>query len=133
MIEPSADFRKRLRERIELSQMTPQVPARVPMRGVRWGVAGVVTAASVAFLLLAAPSRGSHAVEVRLAPVLARAPELAAPARVAPTTAGPAIYASRYAESLRFEALPGMMAVRRSPSMLASPTVRLQLASYPGQ
>jgi hypothetical protein len=51
-----------------------------------------------------------------------------APARVAPMrdAAGPE-------ESFRFEALPGVTEVRRSPSILASPSVRLQLASFTGQ
>jgi hypothetical protein len=105
-----------------------RVLMRVPMREIRWGVAGVVTAASVAFLLLTVPSPASRPAELRLAPVLVRAPEAVTPVRATPMA-----FATRPTESLRFEALPGVMVVRRTPSMLASPTVRLQLASYPGQ
>ncbi|MHB1313536.1 MAG: zf-HC2 domain-containing protein [Gemmatimonadaceae bacterium] len=150
-IEPSADFRERLHERLELSQVTERAPRRLriqaPMRGIRWGLASVVTAASVAFLVLAAPSKTGRPVSPRPAPTLARASMPAAPAlpvaRVAPVLTVPAPvaparvdvvnYAAQPAESFRFEALPGVTAVRRSPSMLASPSVRLQLASFSGQ
>lgn len=140
-IEPSADFRERLHTRLVLSQVAERMPTRVPtrvsMRGIRWGLASVVTAASVAFLMLAAQSRTARPVESRL--TLARAPEPVAPAApvapqpVAPARTAPMTYASRPAETLRFEALPGVSAVRRSPSLLASPSVRLQLASFTGQ
>ena len=140
-IEPSADFRERLHTRLVLSQVAERIPTRVStrvsMRGIRWGLASVVTAASVAFLMLAAQSRTARQVESR--PTLARAPEPVAPAApvapqpVAPAQTAPMTYASRPAETLRFEALPGVSAVRRSPSLLASPSVRLQLASFTGQ
>lgn len=150
-IEPSADFRERLHERLVLSQLTERrastqrpmrMPMRMPTRDVRWALASVVTAASVVFLMLAAQSRTVHPVESR--PTLARAPEPAAPMTPIATPApiptapipartAPITYASRPAETFRFEALPGVSVVRRSPSLLASPSVRLQLASLTGQ
>jgi hypothetical protein len=152
-IAPSADFRERLHKRLVLSQLTERAPTRarmrarmrvrmrvrrrVSMREIRWGLASVVTAASVAFLVLAAPSKLTRPVELR--PALVHAPEPAAPMAPKPTElpesarTAPITFAARPAETLRFEALPGVTAVRRSPSMLASPSVRLQLASLTGQ
>lgn len=141
-IEPSADFRERLHERLVLSQGAERMSMRVPVKGIRWGLASVVTAASVAFLVLAAQSRTVRPVEVRR--TLARAPEAAAfaasaashpvaPVRMAAPTYAAPTYASRPAETFRFEALPGVSVVRRSPSLLASPSVRLQLASFTEQ
>jgi len=162
VIEPSADFRERLHRRLVLSQRTERMPMPMPARtsthGIRWGLAGIVTAASVAFLVLAAPARtttpgttgpalarapgpaASLATVATVAAVVSAAPAAAVasaepmaskpvpPARVAPMrdAAGPD-------ESFRFEALPGVTAVRRSPSILSSPSVRLQLASFTGQ
>jgi hypothetical protein len=150
-IEPSADFRERLYARLAREASEPR--GKRPT-GIRWGVAGVIAAASIA-LLFAAASR-SHPVEpVRL--VAVQVPMLAgrtqaqgsAQARAQKTiqemaqvaerlprqTAGPESESATILtrSSSRFEALPGMRSVPRAPSMIRASAVRLQLANYPGQ
>ena len=154
-IEPSADFRRRLHERLALSQMPHRtqvrMPMSAPMRGVRWGLATVVTAASLAFLVLAPPPKTARPYAVRPVPVpvltsaskpvtaelatmeLATA-ELVASQAEAPVRSAPMFYAAKpMAEDLRLDALPGVPVARRARPELASPGVRLQLASFTGQ
>jgi len=149
-IEPSADFRRRLHERLALSQAPDRTPVRMPtlapMRGVRWGLAMAVTAASLAFLVLAPPPKTArpHSARPVAVPVLTSAlepvtAELATAELVASKTEGPVrsapmFYAAKpMPEDLRFGALPAVPAARRARPEPASPGVRLQLASFTGQ
>lgn len=125
-IEPSADFRVRLFARIARDDVDG--PAVGP-RGVRWGIAGAVIAASAALLLVASSVQRSVS-PVRLTPVLARAPE--PPAIALPRQSLP-LAAVVAAVEPRFEALGGTSVLRRAPAAARGSVIRLQLASYPGQ
>lgn len=111
-IEPSADFRKRLRVRIAESELARPVRRE---SGVRWGLVGAVAAASLALLAVSAlrPIAGARG-PVHLAPVLARSPELP------PSVVPPALPSSMSTLSLVGE-------------YTSPPPVRLQLATFPSQ
>jgi anti-sigma-K factor RskA len=131
-IEPSADFAERLRTRLNSTAVAPQVLHR----GVRWGVAGAVTAASVVFVLLAgqvpASRPVSRPVTVRLEPIVALGPEPVSAVHFEPRVPV-ATAAGRHGEDPRFKALSSVPSGRRAPALLTSPAIRLQLANYPGQ
>ena len=121
-IEPSADFRQRLRARLA---QEAQHPAPAPVRpGIRWGVAGVVVAASFALLAATAP-RTPMSVPVRLNPVVARAPEPTALRLRAPATA-----VNQTVSTARFAAVRGPSNELPLPFEARHPAVRLQLANY---
>ncbi len=145
-IEPSADFHRRLRERLahDVVPLSPNV-----RHSVRWGVAAVILVASVA-LLVATPSRsiGSRSVVLRVpAPMLLGASSHrdsvgqqvalvsplimpSAPQQQARPLKGTASARNRAA---RFEALPGQ-ALLRTESLAGRPqSVRLQAVTYIGQ
>ncbi len=86
-IEPSADFRRRLYER--LAQELPELPVTRPS-GVRWGVAGVLVAASLVLLAIGGARTGLHlANPVPRIPMLALSPSGMAPSSVAPSSVAP--------------------------------------------
>jgi hypothetical protein len=126
LIEPSAGFRDRLHARLahEPEGLEPET-----FRGVRWGLAGALLAASVA-LLMVVPSHPRSLAPIRLVPVMARAPERVAPL---PAREVPALVGELAERSARFEALPGQAPLRSAPSMLRAPALRLQTVSFPGQ
>jgi hypothetical protein len=160
-IEPSADFRRRLYER--LAQELPDVPVTRPS-GVRWGVAGVLVAASLVLLAIGGARTGLHlANPVPRIPMLALSPSGMAPSDVAPGSVAPSSVAlAGPAPTLasiqpaptpvpieparpsarptpRFEAVASAGSMRRVSApraSLARPTlqaVRLQTTSYLGQ
>ncbi len=125
-IAPSADFGKRLSDRIRRAPFE-QVPVR--RHGVRWGMTGAILVASVA-LLVAASSRPRTSLPMRLVPVMARAPERQA---VTPVHVTPAIATVAADPAARFEALPGRSPLRAAPSIMRPQAPRLQTVSYIGQ
>lgn len=134
MIEPSAGFHDRLYERIAREELHYSV---VPSRGVRWGMATAIVAASVA-LLVAASSRSSRIEVSKPAPIMAYfparpLPQHPAPERTAniPAANDPAMTAPR--SRARFEALPGQGAASSRSLLQQRSAVRLQTVSYIGQ
>jgi hypothetical protein len=125
-IAPSADFRARLQARIanDDGNMPPVGP-----RGVRWGIAGSVIAASVA-LLLVASSRQRPATPMRLMPVLAQSQNVPS---VTASGRAPQLTVMAADSAPRFESLAATSTLRGAPVTTRRPTIRLQLASYPGQ
>jgi len=126
VIEPSHDFRARLSARLQrdAAELRPVRP-----RGVRWGIAGAIIAASAA-LLLAASSRSRPVMPIRLTPVLTRAPQRSA---AGAETRAPQMATITAPPVFRFEALPGRTILRAVPSTPRGSMIRLQLASSPGQ
>lgn len=124
MIEPSPEFRARLAARLANEAAAPRSRS---VRGARWGLAGVILAASIAGLLFVSATP-KPTTPTRLAPVLARAPEpLATPA----VPATPKAVASTR-PTPRFEALQGQLPLRTTPD--ARPAgVRVQTVTYIGQ
>jgi hypothetical protein len=147
VIEPSADFHRRLCDRLANDTMhyAPAVPPRV-----RWGVTVAILAASVALLIAAPPQpRGSHpsGVTIVQAPVLlgkssprdaasrqvAVIPAASASAVLPPKSRAPKNTASENARTARFEALPGQAPLRTDVSQTRPQSVRLQTVTYIGQ
>lgn len=138
MIEPSADFRDRLFDRLAREQLHY---SPVPSRHVRWGMAAAIAAASVALLFAASsrsrPSDGS----LGAVPVMAHAPVRPASQRPAPERTVNLPVANRSGMNTavaprsraRFEALPGQGAMPAGPLLPHGATVRLQTVSYIGQ
>lgn len=139
-IEPSADFRRRLYER--LAQELPELPVTRPS-GVRWGVASIVVAASLVLLAIGGARTGLHlANPVPRIPVLALSPSgmsLAGPApTLAPIQPAPtpvSIEPARPAErpTPRFESVANAGSMRRVQARPTLQAVRLQTTSYLGQ
>jgi anti-sigma factor RsiW len=130
MIEPSAGFHDRLCERLsrEAHHYAP-----VQSRGVRWGMATVIVAASAALFLAASylPRQPAMSPPAPVSvPVLAGAPERPT---VATEVKDPTRAATVSRPFGRFEALPGQAPARRESPMVQGPLVRLQTASYIGQ
>ncbi len=148
-VEPSADFRRRLYER--LAQELPELPVTRPS-GVRWGVASIVVAASLVLLAIGGARTGLHLTNpVPRIPVLALSPSGMALAGPAPTLAPiqPAptpvliepvptpvsIEPRRPSErpTPRFEAVANAGSMRRVQARPTLQAVRLQTTSYLGQ
>jgi anti-sigma factor RsiW len=137
MIEPSADFRDRLYERLAREELHY---APVPSRHVRWGMAAAIVAASAA-LLFASSSRPRPSDASGAVPVMAHAPTRPAPQRPAPERTVSIPVANQSGMSAvavprsraRFEALPGHGAVSSGPLLPQGTAVRLQTVSYIGQ
>jgi hypothetical protein len=134
-IEPSPDFRARLAERLKHESI--EKPSRA--QGVRWGMAGVIAAASVA-LLAASSARVRPDASLHAVPIVAQA--LVQPVALRPTAPAPDSVATVRTASVtataprtiaaRFEALPGAYVERQSRARQGS-AVRLQTVSYQGQ
>ncbi|MDQ8153137.1 MAG: zf-HC2 domain-containing protein [Gemmatimonadota bacterium] len=126
-IAPSGDFRTRLAARIADDRLASMAARRAPTA--RWGMAAMILAASVTLMVMAS-GRVRRTEPVRMIPVLARAPERAAPTPIRPAPTMTAVVAGSGA---RFEALPGE-APLRTPSMpMRASSIRLQTVSFPGQ
>ncbi|MBW7932720.1 MAG: zf-HC2 domain-containing protein [Gemmatimonadaceae bacterium] len=148
-ITPSPDFGRRLQARLaaDSARLVP-----IPARGIRWGIAAAMLAASVA-LLIAAPKPAPSGGTVKMV----RMPAMRVVTPTTPTTpaafvaSAPAVVAltadstNRPAEAqrahrranastgARFEALPGQAPLRTAPSAGTTSSVRLQAVTYVGQ
>lgn len=138
MIEPSADFRDRLFERLAREELHY---SPVPSRHVRWGMAAAIVAASVALLFAASSRSGPSDASPAAVPVMAHAPARPAPLRPVParTVSLPVSNQSGMSTAAaprsrgRFEALPGQGASSSGPLLPQGAAVRLQTVSYIGQ
>jgi hypothetical protein len=138
-IAPSPDFGRRLAERLAQESVRPVPTVR---HQVRWGIAAVMLAASVAMLIVA--PRGAPAptpsvqstTPVQLPALLASrptgatpAPELTNATDVTRRTAKPV----EPRRSARFESVPGQAPLRTAPALARPSAVRLQTVSAIGQ
>lgn len=138
-ITPSADFGRRLAERLAQESMRPEPTVR---HQVRWGVAAVMLAASVA-LLIVAPRGATPPAQSAQSTPLVQVPALLAsnPAALTQTPAvTPAPEAARRASkpvesgrTARFEAVPGQAPLSTAPALSLPSAVRLQTVSAIGQ